>query len=155
MAFAGALTCVSVVHARDLVGVYSGWAAFAEPAARRCHATAGAEPPAAGDAALSVSAWPGRNVRGEVHARLSRPSRPGSAVILSIDGAPFTLAARGRDAWAATRDGERAMVAAMRRGVGARVYGRDERGRQIADGYRLAGAASAIDAMLIACARTR
>ena len=108
--------------------------------------------PAGAEGWAAVSAWPKRNVRGELHFRLSRVVRPGSAVILTIDDVPFTLTASGRDAWAATRDGERAAVAAMRRGVAMAVRSRDERGRAFLNGYRLAGAASAIDAMLIACA---
>lgn len=141
------------VHAREAVGAWQGWAAFSDAEPRRCYAIAGPDFARAPGWA-SVASWPGRNRRTEVHFRLTRAARPGSAAIADVDGAPFALTVRGADAWAATRDGERALVAAMRRGVSLRVQSRDERGRPFVDGYRLAGAASAIDAALIACARS-
>lgn len=138
--------------AREGLGAWRGWASFSDATPRRCYAIAAPEG-ARAPAWASVSVWPERGRRGEVHVRLSRPARPGSAAIADVNGAPFALAARGADAWAATREGERALVAAMRRGVALRVTARDERGRSFADIYRLNGAATAIDAALIACAR--
>lgn len=151
LACALALTCVEPATGRTPVGAWAGWAAFADEGPRPCYAIAAPEL-ARAPAWTSVAVWPARGRRGELHVRLSRAVRPGSAVIATVDDVPFALVARGANAWAATREGERAQVAAMRRGVSMRIQSRDERGRAFTDAYRLGGAASAIDAALIACA---
>jgi len=90
---------------------------------------------------------------GQLFARLRRPARPGSSVILTIGEQPFLLALGGDSAW--SRDGrqEAAILTAMRSAGGMRIDARDSSGRQMADRYLLDGAPTAIDAAAAACSR--
>jgi hypothetical protein len=130
------------------------WGAFA----RAGHCYAISEPYRAGRAErtgayASVGWWPGRGVRGQLHFRLSRIKRPGSAVLLRIDDRTFQLRGGGGDAWAADARSDAEIVTAMRTGLEMSLETRSERGALIRDSYRLRGAATAIDAAAIACAR--
>ncbi|HEX8535493.1 MAG TPA: hypothetical protein VF662_15120 [Allosphingosinicella sp.] len=101
----------------------------------------------------SVAFWPGRGVKGQVHFRLSRTKRPGSAVLLRIDDRTFQLFAGGADAWAADARGDAEIVSAMRSGIDMTLETRSDRGALVRDYYQLRGAATAIDAAAIGCAR--
>jgi len=92
-------------------------------------------------------------VRGQLAVRFARPKRGGSAVLLRIDERTFQLIGGGADAWAPDARADAAIVAAMRTGVALSVETRSEAGGTMRDVYRLRGAASAIDAAAIACAR--
>lgn len=89
---------------------------------------------------------------GEFHAHLSRPSRPGSSVILTIGDQPFLLTARGDWAWSTGPAQEQAIIVAVRNASGMRVEARDGTGRRFVDPYSLDGAPTAIDAAAAACA---
>ena len=150
-----AFPLLALAAPKTALGVFAGWAAFAEPGAGRCYAIARAE--RGGRAGLvgfaSIGFFPGRGVRAQPHFRLSRPKRAGSAAILTVDGRPFQLAAGGTDAWPRDRRADAGVVAAMRGGTRMRVasYGAD--GRRFVDSYPLRGAATAIDAAAAACIR--
>ena len=101
----------------------------------------------------SITYWPERGVRGQVFFRLSRVKREGSAVLLKIDGRPFQLLAGGMDAWAPDARGDAEIVAAMRGGLDMVIETRSQRGAFVRDRYELRGAATAIDAAALACAR--
>ncbi len=101
----------------------------------------------------SISFWPGMGVRSQVHFRLSRNKRPGSAVLLRIDDRTFQLFAGGANAWARDARGDAEIVAAMRTGIDMIVETRSDRGALVRDYYQLRGAATAIDAAAVACAR--
>lgn len=137
------------------LGIYGLWGAFHEPG--RCWAISQPSrvhedaPPAF----ASVGAWPARGISGQVHIRLSREKREGSAVLLRIDGRTFQLRGGGRDAWAPDAAADAAILESMRTGIAMTVETRSATGARILDQYRLQGAASAIDAALIACARRR
>ena len=73
--------------------------------------------------------------------------------LLKIDDRTFQLLAGGRDAWAQDGRADAEIVAAMRTGVAMTVETRSERGAFVRDNYGLAGAATAIDAAAIACAK--
>ena len=88
-----------------------------------------------------------------MHFRLSREKRPRSAVLLRIDDRTFQLVGGGADAWAPDARADAEIVAAMRSGVQMRVETRSVRGLRVRDHYQLRGAATAIDAAAIACAR--
>ena len=90
--------------------------------------------------------------QGQLFARLRRPARDGSSVMLTIGDQPFLLAARGASAWSRDARQEAAIIAAMRAAGGMRIEGRDASGRRIIDRYLLDGAPTAIDA---AAARLR
>ena len=139
---------------RDTLGVYGTWGAFREPG--RCFAIA--EPyqeprPGDGRSFASVGYWPARAVRGQAFFRLSRAKREGSAVLLRIDDRTFQLRGGGADAWAADAAADAEIVSAMRTGIEMSVETRAAGGALVRDSYRLRGAATAIDAAAIACAR--
>ncbi len=146
----------SFAQARDRLGVWNDWGAFRDAGVPRCYAIAmSADPPGRdreATAYVTVATWPQRAVRGEVHVRLSRSPAPGKAVVLSLGGRKFPLIANGIDAWAADRAMDAAIIAAMRAGGDMTLFTHGRDGRPVRDTYRLAGAASAMDAASLGCA---
>ncbi len=138
--------------ARDSLGVFGQWAAFRDPQVPRCYAIAAAEDEESQGFA-SVSSWPGRQVRGQIHIRLSRPIAPRSTVTLLVGRQSFALTAASRNAWADGSSGDAAIISAMRAATTMQVRGRDRSGRAFSDSYPLEGAATAIDAAEVGCAR--
>jgi hypothetical protein len=144
-----------VAAQRQSLGIFGQWGAFREAEANRCFAIAEPQPqrqilewkPFA-----SVGYWTGRRAKGQVHFRLSRMKRPGSALILRIDDRTFQLAGGGINAWAPDPRSDGEIVSAMRSGIAMSLETRSERGGLIRDSYQLRGAATAIDAAAIACA---
>lgn len=137
---------------RDSLGVYSNWATFRDASPDRCYAIA--KPTGSGNAGpfASIATWPTRDVRGQLHIRLSRTIRNASEVSLSIGNRSFTLAAKGRNAWARDNAMDAAIIAALRSATRMSVSGRAENGARFTDRYDLAGVATAIDAALVGCA---
>ncbi len=136
------------------LGAYGNWAAFR--AEGRCYAiTQPWQAPAAQgwQPFASVGQWPGRG--GQLHIRLSREKRQGSAVLLRIDGRAFQLIGGGRDAWAPDARADAEIQTAMRTGIDLAVETRATDGLLVRDLYRLRGAATAMDAAAIACAPRR
>ena len=138
------------------LGAFGNWAAFRDGA--RCYAIA--RPRQAPDARgwqpfASIGIWPGRGRGGQLHVRLSRETRAGSAVLLRIDGRLFQLNGSGRDAWAPDGRADAEIQAAMRTGIDLVVETRAADGLQVRDSYRRRGAATAMDAAAIACAPRR
>ena len=139
---------------RDALGIFGTWGAFREPG--RCYAVAEPyQPPRPGDGRgfASVGYWPARAVRGQAYFRLSRAKREGSAVLLRIDDRTFQLRGGGASAWPADAAADAEIVTAMRTGIEMSVETRAAGGALVRDSYRLRGAATAIDAAAIACAR--
>jgi hypothetical protein len=136
------------------LGVFGVWGEFR--GADRCYAIAQpfrAPRPEGWQPFLAVGHWPTRRISGQVHVRLSREKRPASAVLLRIDGRSFQLRGGGRDAWAPDRRADEGIAAAMRTGIELVVETRSARGQLVRDHYRLRGAATAMDAAALACAR--
>jgi hypothetical protein len=155
---AAALLFGAPARARDSLGMFAGWGAFRDPQVPRCYAIAKAEPSTLSreqQAYVSIGTWPRQQTRGQVHFRLSRQVGPTSRLTLSIGRERFQLVGGGADAWAGDRRGDAAIVAAMRSAEWMTVSGRDLRGRGFSNSYRLAGAATAMDAAAIGCARLR
>ncbi|HEY7809479.1 MAG TPA: hypothetical protein VIA98_03755 [Allosphingosinicella sp.] len=153
-----ATLCVSAPSEaqRQSIAITGTWGAFAEKG--RCFAISEpARAPGAGKghAFASVGWFPERAVRGQVHIRFAEPKRAGSAVLLRIDGRTFQLVGGGSNAWAPDARADAEIVAAMRSGVEMIVETRNARGGLLRDGYRLRGAATALDAAAIACAAKR
>ncbi len=145
-----------VAAEKQSLGIFFQWGAFREEAPKRCFAIA--EPHRSPRAEgwrpfASVGFWPGTRARGQVHFRLSRNKRPGSAVLLRIDDRTFQLFAGGASAWARDARADAEIVAAMRGGIDMVVETRSDRGALVRDYYQLRGAATAIDAAAVACAR--
>lgn len=156
--FVLALMSGSGAHARESLGLYGTWGAFRDPLIPRCYAIAMAESSAAArdyQPFVAIGSWPRRGARGQVHFRLSRKIAPGSAITLRIGDQRVPLTGGGGDAWPVDDAGNAAVVAAMRSAPAMTVSARDERGRSFGNRYPLAGAASAMDAALLGCARTR
>jgi hypothetical protein len=142
--------------AKDSLGVYGDWGAFRDPQEPRCYAIAAAQNEARDHAPYaSVGTWPRRQVRGQLHLRLSRNLAQGAAVSLSVGGQRFPLTGGGGDAWAQDRRMDAAIVAAMRSAGSMSVTARDRAGRRFTDRYSLEGAATALDAATVGCARAR
>jgi hypothetical protein len=90
--------------------------------------------------------------QGQFYVRLSRPSKPASAVMVAINALPFLLIGNGQSAWSRSPAQSQAIIAAVRGGGTMRVEFRDTVGRRYSDYYGLTGAATAIDAAAAACA---
>lgn len=150
------LLVATPLAARDSLGVFDNWGAFRDPGAGRCYAIAMPEPSQRTSdyrAFASVGTWPRRGVRGQVHFRLSRKLAAQPAIVLSIGGRRFALTGGGGDGWAQDKAMDAAVVAAMRSAGSMTVSARDARGRRFSDRYDLAGAATAMDAAAVGCAR--
>lgn len=154
--FAVALIVPEAAEAkRASLGVFERWGAFRDERPLRCFAISEPErqiPGADWRAFASIAHWPGQNIRGQVHVRLSRATKPEAPVTLRIGAARFALGAGGADAWAASPEMDAAIVAAMRSARLMRVDARDAAGRAFTDVYYLPGAATAIDAAAMGCA---
>ncbi len=137
---------------RDSLGVFGEWGAFRDAEVPRCYAIAAATG-AGSQGYASVGNWPGEQVRGQVHFRLSRALRAGSNARLTIGSNSWALTSRSSDAWAANRQADAAIVAAMRSASTMQVSGRDRQGRMFTDRYSLDGTATALDAASVGCAR--
>jgi hypothetical protein len=157
------LALAAPAAAKDSLGVFGDWGAFRDPAVPRCYAIAAAQNARSGEplrqgsgqAYASVGTWPRRQVRGQLHFRLSRASAPSATISLSIGGQRFELTGGGADAWARDRRMDAAIVAAMRSAGSMSVSARDRAGNRFTDRYSLEGAATAMDAATVGCARVR
>jgi hypothetical protein len=151
-----AMACAAPLAAKDSLGVFDNWGAFRDPAVPRCYAIAAADKAAgAYQAYADGGTWPRRGVRGQVHFRLSRALSPGSHPSLSLGGTRYPLTGGGADAWALDKRAEAAIVAAMRSADSMSVTATDRSGRRFTDRFGLKGAATAMDAATVGCARVR
>jgi hypothetical protein len=154
---AAALLLATPALARDSLGIWNSWGAFADAGVPRCYAIAMADVVEGRrnefQPYVTVGNWPRRGARGEVHVRLSRRLGPGGTVSLTISGERFQLVAGAADAWAQDRRMDAAIVAAMRSASSMTVTARNGAERAFSESYALAGAASAMDAALLGCAQ--
>ena len=142
--------------ARDSLGVFDSWGAFRDADGRRCYAIA--QPARRGTDGrwrpfAAIGTWPRARIRGQVHIRLSREVADRSPLVLSIGDRRFAMVGGGADAWAADRQQDAAIVAAMRSATSMSLSARSRTGAGFADTYRLRGAATAIDAAALGCNR--
>lgn len=139
---------------RASLGVYESWGAFRDPSPLRCFAIARpAGSGGRGDAFASIATWPREGARNQLHIRLSRARAANARVTLSVGERRFELKAGAADAWAPDSRTDAAIVAAMRDGRSMSVETLGANGAAFADTYALKGAATAIDAAALACAR--
>ena len=146
------LAIATPVAARDTIGIYKGWGAFRDATPARCYAIA--RPVMAGGRATgfaSVATWPRRGLRASLHIGLSRERDRSAGVTLTVGERRFALVANGLDAWASDAPSDRAIVAALRSGRSMSVEAVGVGGLPFADVYALSGAATAIDAAVLAC----
>lgn len=144
-------------QARDSLGIFGGWGAFRDAAGPRCYAIAEPIRTSSGKsgwrAFASVGTWPQSRVRGQLHIRLSRARAPQAKVYLSIGERRFALLPGAADAWAQDARMDAAIVAAMRSARTMSIESTTQNGRAFADAYDLKGAATAMDAAALGCAR--
>lgn len=149
------LALAAPVSAKDSLGVFGQWGAFRDAETPRCYAIAAAETSRDRrdfDPFASVGTWPRRQVRGQVHFRLSRELSASPRLRVAIGGQRFELTGSGSDAWAANGGDDAAILAAMRAGSRMSISATDRRGNRFTDRYSLEGAATAIDAAAVGCA---
>lgn len=147
--------------ARDSLGMFGTWGAFRDPQANggpRCYAIAMAAPSTLKrdyQPYASVGSWPRQQVRGQVHFRLSRKLMPGAPITLFISGQRYRLVGGGGDAWATDQRMDAAIIAAMRSAGEMIISTRGADGRGFTNTWSLDGAATAMDAAAVGCARLR
>jgi hypothetical protein len=141
--------------ARTSLGTFDGWGAFRDERPTRCFAIA--EPYRRASSKwrsfAAISSWPQSGARGQVQVRLGRALLAGAPVTLFLGGHRFAMAAGGADAWTPDLRVDAAVVAAMRNAQGFTVQARAATGRRFSESYALKGAATAIDAAALGCAR--
>ncbi|MGF7150626.1 hypothetical protein FHS96_004284 [Sphingomonas zeicaulis] len=156
IAAGAALVASAPASGRDSLGVFGGWGAFRAPRPLSCFAIA--EPEGGGRSRdwrpfASIATWPDRRIRGQLHIRLSRAAAPGRPIDLAVGSQRFALGGGGADAWARDPRADAAIVAAIRTATEMRVTATSATGRSFTDSYPLRGAATAIDAATLGCAR--
>jgi hypothetical protein len=152
------LLLASPAPARDTLGIFNSWGAFRDATPPRCYAIAQPdhiEGTGSGwHAFASVATWPALGKRNQIHIRLSRRHAGGRAPTLLVGDQKFPLIASGADAWAPDAKTDAAIVATMRSARAMMVIA-DGDGGPIRDAYVLKGAATAIDAAQLGCAKLR
>ena len=141
--------------ARTSLGTFDGWGAFKDDSPARCFAIA--QPVRGGGGKwrpfASVATWPQARVRGQVHIRLGREKLPSAPVTLTIGDKRFQMVAGGADVWAPDPRIDAAIVAFMRSAPSMSIETRASTGAGFAEVYALKGAATAMDAAALGCAR--
>lgn len=150
------LIVTGTAHAeRRSAGFFFGWGVFVQDRPKSCFAITrplAVRGASGANASASISFAPGRP--GEVHVRLRTLAAPGTTVLLKVGARSFPMAARGQDAWLADARADQVVIALARTADRLTVDSRSATGARIRDSYALKGAASAIDAAAVACART-
>jgi hypothetical protein len=156
-----AVTCLLLVGpalARDSLGIFETWGAFRDAEPLHCYAIA---EPVDGSGAgrwrpfATISHWPEKNIRGQLHIRLSRARRSDADVMLVIGDRKWRLVAGASDAWSPSGDHDSFILAKMRAARSMSISSVAATGSGFADTYSLKGAATAIDAAALGCASTR
>lgn len=155
MALLGVMMPTSSI-ARDSLGVFGEWGAFRDPETPRCYAIAKAAPSSLQrdhDPFASIGTWPARKVRGQVHFRVSRTLDSERPIRLRIGEKDFSLKGSGPNAWAENSAADSAIVASIRAAGSMTISASDSRGRRFSNTYDLNGAATAMDAATVGCAK--
>lgn len=151
-----AAPAVAFAAPRTALGIFDGWGAFRDPGTPRCYAIAAPSATVGTPqvkAYASVGYWPKSRIRGQFYIRLSKARREGAELRLTIGSRRFILTGNGAHGWASDARMDAAIVAAMRSAPSMSVESASTSGGSIADTYRLRGAATAIDAAALGCAR--
>lgn len=149
------LAVAAPLAARDSLGVFSDWGAFRDADVPRCYAIAKAAPSRLqrdNDPYASIGTWPKRDIRNQLHLRVSRNLAGDPKMTLKVGSRSFALTGAGANAWAQNRQMDAAIVAAMRSASSMTVSATDNRGRRFSNTYDLDGVATAMDAATVGCA---
>ena len=98
-----------------------------------------------------VTHRPGQSVRNEVSTIIGYAFKKDVNVEVTIDNVNYTLFTNGDGAWADTKDKDKKLVAAMKKGKAMSVKGTSERGTATSDTYSLGGISDALDKIDAAC----
>ncbi|MEE4316319.1 MAG: hypothetical protein V2I74_04990 [Erythrobacter sp.] len=147
------LIVASPISARESLGVYESWGAFRDAEPLRCYAIAKARGTPPAPAYATISDWPERKVRGALHIVLSREVADKANARLLVGGRSFELVAKGRNAWSRNARDDAAILAALRSASRMSISARTPNGGRFTDRYGLDGAATAIDAATVGCAK--
>lgn len=139
--------------AKSQLGAWQSWAAFKDPETPRCYAIGAPEDAVSEGGYVSVGFWPKRRVTHQIYVRLSRERSSNGGITLSAGGRRFRLVTKGNGGWAKDRTMDMAIIAAVRASRSMSVESIGRNGGSIVDAYALRGAASAIDAAALDCAR--
>lgn len=139
--------------ARDSLGQFDDWGAFRDPETPRCYAIAEPESASISGGYATIGFWPRARVRAQFFLRFPRNLDARTAPALTIGGQRFLLTARGAGAWSRDARMDAAIIAAMRSATAMAVSARGARGGGMTASWRLRGAATAIDAAALGCAR--
>jgi hypothetical protein len=148
-----ALLISTPLLAKDRLGAWQSWAAFKDPELARCYAIGGPEDNADVGGYVSFGFWPERRVGHQLYVRLSHERSANAGITLSAGGRRFRLVAKGNGGWAKDRTMDLAIIAAIRQSQSLSIESIGRNGGAIVDAYALRGAASAIDAAALGCAR--
>ena len=143
-------------QARDSLGIYDSWGAFRDREVPRCYAIAIPAPSEQRrdyQPYASIGSWPVRALRNQLHLRLSRRVARNASITLILGPQRFALTGGGGDAWALDQRMDAAIIAAMRSAGTMIVSATDESGTRFSNSYDLSGAATAMDAASVGCAR--
>ena len=149
----GLLLSTGALQAREALGIFDSWGAFKDDNPYRCFAIAEPVDKSKGKwrPFASVGHWPDRNVRSQLHIRLSRERRPSADVMLAVGDRRWRLVAGQYDAWAPSPRHDAFIIAKIRAARSMSVSSVAKDGTAFADTYRLKGAATAIDAAALGC----
>jgi Invasion associated locus B (IalB) protein len=98
-----------------------------------------------------VTHRPGQAVRNEVSTIIGYSFKKDATVEIKIDETAYTLFTNGDGAWADSKDKDKKVVAAMKKGKAMTVKGTSLRGTETADTYSLKGVSGALDKIDAAC----
>ncbi len=152
-------TGAAAAQKKKLIDVFDDWSAFAqgEGAGRVCYAgtipkkSEGAVPNR-GAVHVMVTHRPGEKRVGEVSITAGYAYKPNEPVVVEIDGQKYDLFTQGDTAWAADKERDAKLTAAMRRSAGNMIVrGTPTRGAKTVDTYSLAGFTAAWNAIGAAC----
>lgn len=141
------------LSAKDRLGAYQSWAAFKDADVPRCYAIASPEEAIGDGGYVSVGFWPKRGLAHQVYVRLSLTRASNAGITLNVGGRRFRLTADGNGGRATDRAMDMAIIAAMRSAQSMSVQSTGRNGGNIIEAYALRGAASAIDAAALGCAK--
>lgn len=160
----GAIAIMSLIsipvmaQAKDLVGIFSGWAVFSQSDGVGKHCYAIAQPTELvgrdslkGNSSFIIGFWPQRNQNYQIYVRFSRERSSNSVVTLSAGGRRFRLDGNREEAWSKDKRMDMAIIAALRSSASMSIESIGRDGRAIVDAYKLRGAATAIDSAALAC----
>ncbi len=152
------LALTSPAQARDSLGVFAGWGAFRDASPARCYAIAEPDEGEGGGTHrpfAAISWWPKEGVKGQIHFRLRYDRGEGRDVMLYVGSKRWRLSPGKGDAWAPSARHDAYIISKMRQSTSMSITTTGPKGGKFTDVYTLQGAASAMDAAALGCARTR